>query len=72
MERKTGIVKWFNRMRGYGFIVPAGGGPDVFAHYEHVEGEGYRNLYEGDEVTFDEVDVGKGPQAQNIQRRRGV
>lgn len=67
-KKVTGQVKWFNRNKGYGFITPDGGGAEVFAHYSHIEGEGYRNLTEGDRVSFDLVDVGKGPQAQRIHR----
>ena len=66
MHRQTGIVKWFSRLKGYGFINPDGGGPEVFVHYSAIDGEGYRNLFEGDKVEFDLVDVGKGPQAQKV------
>ena len=67
MNRKRGVVKWFNRLKGFGFIRPDGGGPDVFVHYSVIRGEGYRNLFEGDVVQFDEVDMGKGPQARNVR-----
>ncbi len=70
MERKVGSVKWFSRIKGFGFILPDGGGQEVFVHYSAIEGEGYRNLYEGDRVTFNEVDVGKGPQAKNVHSMR--
>lgn len=72
MARKRGIVKWFNRMKGYGFIDPEEGESEVFVHYSAIDGEGYRNLDEGDEVHYDEVDFGKGPQARNVRwlRRR--
>lgn len=69
MSKKRGIVKWFNRLKGFGFIEPEEGGADVFVHYSAIEGEGYRNLYEGDPVQYDEVDVGKGPQAKKVNRR---
>ncbi len=69
MSKKRGIIKWFNRLKGFGFIEPEAGEGDVFVHYSAIEGEGYRNLYEGDPVDFDEVDVGKGPQARNVRRR---
>ncbi len=69
-DRKGGIVKWFNRVKGYGFIKPDDGGRDVFVHYSAIDGEGYRNLYEGDVVSFEEVDQGKGPQARNVFQRR--
>ena len=64
--RKLGIVKWFSRLKGYGFIQTEGSEQEVFVHYSAIEGEGYRNLYEGDKVEYDEVDFGKGPQARNV------
>lgn len=70
MEKKSGTVKWFSRLKGYGFIDPDEGGAEVFVHYSAISGEGYRNLYEGDRVEYDEVDRGKGPQAQNVSSRR--
>jgi CspA family cold shock protein len=70
MRRQTGIVKWFSRLKGYGFINPDEGETEVFVHYSAIEGEGYRNLFEGDKVEYDLVDVGKGPQAQNVSTQR--
>lgn len=70
MSKSTGIVKWFSRLKGYGFINPDDGGQEVFVHYSAIEGEGYRNLYEGDRVEYDLVDRGKGPQAQNVTSKR--
>lgn len=64
--RQAGVVKWFHKTKGFGFIRPDGGGADVFVHYSAIAGRGYRNLNEGDPVTFDLVDKGKGPQAQNV------
>ena len=64
-ERITGTVKWFNGSKGYGFIA-RDGGPDVFVHYSAIQGEGFRNLDEGDQVEF-EVRMGpKGAQAANV------
>jgi CspA family cold shock protein len=68
MGRKRGIVKWFNRLKGFGFIEPEEGGSDVFVHYSAIDGDGYRNLQEGDQVGYDPVDQGKGPQARNVRR----
>ncbi|HEX6386350.1 MAG TPA: cold shock domain-containing protein [Anaerolineae bacterium] len=68
--KSTGVVKWFSRLKGYGFINPDDGGQEVFVHYSAIDGEGYRNLYEGDKVEFDLVDRGRGPQAQNVSARR--
>lgn len=70
MSRQSGIVKWFSRLKGYGFINPDDGEQEVFVHYSAIQGEGYRNLYEGDRVEYDLVDKGKGPQAQNVSTRR--
>lgn len=72
MERKIGSVKWFSRLKGYGFIIPDDSEQEVFVHYSAIEGEGYRNLYEGDRVTFMEIDVGKGPQARSVNPLRTV
>ncbi|MEU3298106.1 cold-shock protein [Streptomyces longwoodensis] len=64
----SGTVKWFNSEKGFGFIAQDGGGPDVFAHYSNIAGSGYRELAEGDAVTFDVTQGQKGPQAENIVR----
>jgi len=72
MDQKHGSVKWFSRIKGFGFILPDGGGTEVFVHYSAIEGEGYRNLYEGNRVTFSEIDMGKGPQAKNVNPLRTV
>lgn len=70
MTRKRGIVKWFNRLKGYGFIEPEeNDSADVFVHYSAIDGEGYRNFYQGDPVLYDEIDKGKGPQARRVLRR---
>ena len=65
-DRITGTVKWFSRVKGYGFISPDGGEKDVFVHYSAIEGEGYRNLEEGQRVEFSIEDTPKGPQAANV------
>jgi CspA family cold shock protein len=62
----TGTVKWFSAEKGFGFILQEGG-PDVFVHYSAIEGEGYRNLDEGQAVEFDVTDGQKGPQAVNVR-----
>ena len=51
-------------------INPDNGEQEVFVHYSAIDGEGYRNLYEGDRVEYDLVDRGKGPQAQNVSAKR--
>jgi CspA family cold shock protein len=61
-----GTVKWFNESKGFGFITRDDGGPDVFAHYSEIKGEGFKTLAEGDAVSFDIVEGEKGPKATNI------
>jgi cold shock protein len=62
----TGTVKWFNDAKGFGFIAPDDGGPDVFAHFSAVQMDGFRTLKEGGRVSFERVDGPKGQLAQNI------
>jgi CspA family cold shock protein len=63
----SGTVKWFNDAKGFGFIEPEGGGPDVFAHFSAVQMEGFRTLKQGSRVTYELVQGPKGNLAQNIQ-----
>ncbi|MEU2434339.1 cold-shock protein [Streptomyces sp. NPDC007861] len=63
----SGTVKWFNSEKGFGFI-EQDGGPDVFAHYSNISGGGFRELVEGEKVSFDVTQGQKGPQAENIVR----
>jgi CspA family cold shock protein len=63
----TGTVKWFNSEKGFGFIAPSDGSPDVFAHFSAITGNGYRSLEEGQNVEFDVVQGQKGLQAENIR-----
>ena len=68
MPRMTGVVKWFDNKKGYGFIQPNEGGEDVFVHYSVIEGDGFRSLSDGEEVEF-EVDRGpKGLHATGVVR----
>lgn len=62
-----GKVKWFSKEKGYGFIEREDG-PDVFVHYSAISGSGYRNLEEGEIVTFDIVNGQRGLQAANVTR----
>ena len=64
---KTGVVKWFNNEKGFGFISVEGEG-DVFVHFSAITGEGYKSLEEGQSVQFDVVEGAKGPQAANVVR----
>ena len=62
----TGIVKWFNAEKGYGFISREEG-PDVFVHYSAIQMPGYRTLEEGQRVEFDIGPGKKGEEAQNVR-----
>jgi cold shock protein len=62
----TGKVKWFNGEKGFGFIQQDDGGDDVFVHFSAIQGSGYRNLNEGDEVEYDVERGQKGLQAANV------
>jgi len=63
--RIVGTVKWFNGSKGYGFIAREGG-PDVFVHYSAIQGDGFKNLAEGQKVEFTVEQGNKGPQAANV------
>jgi CspA family cold shock protein len=63
----TGIVKWFNDAKGFGFIEPDGGGSDVFAHFSAIAMEGFKTLKQGSRVSFELSEGPKGQLAQNIQ-----
>ncbi|WP_043357391.1 cold-shock protein [Cupriavidus basilensis] len=64
----TGIVKWFNNEKGFGFIAPDGGGADLFAHHTEIQGTGYRSLDEGAKVAFEPKQGPKGLQASQIRK----
>ncbi|MBA5640245.1 cold-shock protein [Duganella sp. LX20W] len=63
----TGIVKWFNDSKGFGFITPDGGGEDLFAHFSAITMAGFKTLKEGQRVQFDITEGPKGKQASNIK-----
>lgn len=63
----SGTVKWFNAEKGYGFIAPDDGSPDVFAHFSAITGGGYRSLEENQRVEYEVAHGPKGLQAENIQ-----
>ena len=65
MSSITGTVKWFNESKGFGFIERESG-PDVFAHFSAIQGDGFKTLAEGQKVTFTVTQGPKGPQAENI------
>ena len=69
MAQYKGMVKWFNNAKGYGFLGRETG-PDVFVHFSSIQLEGYKTLREGDEVEFDVIEGAKGPQADQVLRRK--
>ena len=62
----TGLVKWFNADKGFGFISPADGSKDVFVHFSAIQNDNYRTLFEGQKVTFSIESGAKGPAAVNV------
>ena len=66
-NKMTGLVKWFNSDKGFGFITTEEGN-DVFAHFSAIQTDGFKTLDEGQKVTFDVEDGPRGPQAVNIQK----
>lgn len=63
----SGRVKWFNDLKGFGFIEPDGGGPDIFAHFSAIAMEGFKTLKEGARVSYDVNEGPKGLLAANIR-----
>ncbi|WP_424245657.1 CspA family cold shock protein [Elusimicrobium posterum] len=63
-----GKIKWFNDQKGYGFITPDDGSQDLFAHYQEIQGEGFKTLAEGQSVEFEVANSEKGPKAVNIRK----
>jgi CspA family cold shock protein len=68
MAQYKGTVKWFNNVKGYGFL-GHDGGEDVFVHFSSIQKDGYKSLKEGDEVIFDIVQGEKGLQADHVVRQ---
>ncbi|MCB1954799.1 MAG: cold-shock protein [Rhodocyclaceae bacterium] len=67
MSTQTGIVKWFNDSKGFGFITPDQGGEDVFAHFREIQTSGFKTLAENQRVEFEVRQGPKGLQAANIR-----
>lgn len=64
----SGLVKWFNDSKGFGFIQADGVERDVFVHYSAIQGDGFKTLAEGQRVDFELTDGPKGPQASNVTK----
>lgn len=64
-DQVSGVVKWFNDEKGFGFLQQEGG-PDVFVHFRAINGTGRRTLVEGQNVTFSITETPKGLQAENV------
>jgi CspA family cold shock protein len=62
-----GTVKWSNDQKGFGFITPDDGSPDVFAHFSEIQSDGFKTLTEGQKVEFEVEQGDKGPRAANIR-----
>ena len=65
-NKMTGLVKWFNPEKGFGFIEQENGG-DVFVHFSGIASDGYKTLEEGQKVTFEITEGQRGDQAVNVQ-----
>ncbi|ELB2105467.1 cold-shock protein [Vibrio parahaemolyticus] len=65
-NKSTGLVKWFNESKGFGFITPDNGGSDLFVHFKSIVSDGFKTLSEGQKVSFVVEQGSKGPQADNV------
>ena len=66
MSKMTGLVKWFNPEKGFGFITPDNGSKDVFVHFSAIQSNDFKSLYEGQKVEFSVENGAKGPSATNV------
>ena len=64
-----GKVKWFSDQKGYGYITPDDGTPDVFVHHSVIQGDGFRTLTESQPVHFDLTQTDRGPKAAHVVKR---
>ena len=62
----TGKIKWFNTQKGFGFVT-GDDGVDAFVHHSEIQGEGFKDLAEGQEIEYEVVDSDKGPRAANVR-----
>lgn len=67
MSNKTGLVKWFNESKGFGFITPTDGSKDVFVHFSAIMNDGFKTLAEGQNVEFVIQDSARGPAAAEVK-----
>ena len=65
-EVLKGTVKWFNNVKGYGFIEPSDGGKDLFVHMSEIQMEGYKTLKDGQNVEYEIAESDRGPAAKNV------
>ncbi|MBS6035629.1 MAG: RNA chaperone/antiterminator CspA [Pantoea sp.] len=65
-NKMTGLVKWFDAGKGFGFISPQDGSKDVFVHFSAIQGNDYKTLDEGQQVEFTIENGAKGPSAANV------
>ncbi|MFD3743205.1 cold-shock protein [Nocardia sp. NPDC058633] len=63
----SGIVTWFDSGKGFGFITPDAGGPDVFVEYTELSGEGFRTLRDGQRVEYTVTETRRGPEARQVR-----
>lgn len=66
MTTQTGTVKWFNETKGFGFITPDEGGPDLFVHFQDINAKGFKKLSENQRVSFERAPSPKGEKATNV------
>ena len=66
MTTQTGTVKWFNEAKGFGFITPDTGGPDLFVHFQDINAKGFKSLNENQRVSFERAPSPKGEKATNV------
>jgi len=67
MTTQTGIVKWFNEAKGFGFIAPDAGGDDLFVHFQDIQANGFKSLNENQRVSFERSPSPKGEKATNVR-----